>query len=192
MAEFHDVFDEMMEEISVCDPEERAGVINDDLYADWAIQKIKADEAERNRLLKTADADIELRKAARAGIAEKYDRKIANLKWHLSEYFAKVPHKKLKASENYVLPSGKLSMKYGKVKQKFVNANGDEDKKGALLVEWLEANGYERFVRVTKEPAWVELKDALVPAGSGWCMAATGEEVEGIAAYRTDDEFEVK
>ena len=191
MEEIKTDFDEVLEEMAETIPEDLKTYITDDTKAEKALKKVKRETADRDRRVKIADAAIQEYEEIKHDLEMIHNRRIENLKWHLRQYFGTVPHRYLKASEQYELASGKLTLQYGSVKQKFVDDKGEEDK-GLRLVKWLEDNGYEKYVKVTKEPAWGELKKVIKVSGEGWVISETGEEIDGIKAYKADDKFEVK
>lgn len=187
-------FDEVLEEIADGTDAyaEEKTFITDDNIAEWALRKIKAEQEEQQRLNEVAENAIRYYQDQISKTNRRYESRIGNLKLHLNRYFETVPHRKLKASEQYALPSGKLSVKYGKIKHRFVDGFGNDDKNGNELIAWLEAYGYDQFVKVSKAVDWAGLSKVIEAVGTDYVMRETGEYVDGITAYKTDDEFEVK
>ena len=159
-------------------------VIDTDAKAEWALKKIAEARSDRDAWVKWYEDKI-------AEIKAQTDFNTMNLERMLAEYFASVPHKRTKTQESYSLPGGKLILK----KQ---NPEYKRDEKAA--VAWLEKNGYAQFVKVKKELAWSDLKDAsAVVDGKIVCGEQITEDgeiiqmvVDGIEVIDRPEKFVVE
>lgn len=174
----------MIMEQRINETKEGLFVIDSDTKAEWALEKIKAAQEDRDRLLdivKYKEAELAEKKAK---IEADYDNDTGYLKQLLAAYMQTVPTRKTKTQSTYKLVTGSLVMKQGGYEYK-----RDE----TSLCEWLENNGYSDFVKVDKKAAWGELKKGTTVNEDGSvCISETGEIVEGVTAARKPDEFDVK
>lgn len=157
--------------------------INDDNAADWAVRKIAEHEAERDRLLAIADAQIKEIEAKIKNIKSRCDAEKRVLTAALANYFETVPQRETKTTKVYTLLSGKL--KFKKPAAKMVPDD-------AALLAWLKENGAREYVKVKEEPAWGEIKKQLQVVNNKVIIAATGEVVQGVAVEKTAGEFVVE
>jgi tellurite resistance-related uncharacterized protein len=158
-------------------------VIDNDKKADWAIEKIKAERAEFDRLRKIAlDRIAELNQRVKE-LQERTDRRTGNLEALLVEYFHTVtPAKTTKTQTQYELLSGKLVMKHQQ--PEFIR---DE----AALLDWAKANAPD-MVQTKESVTWGELKKLTTLDGEKVVLAETGEIVSGVVAIERPDVFEVQ
>ena len=158
-------------------------VIDSDKKADWAIEKIKAERAEFDRLRKIAlDRIAELNQRVKE-LQERTDRRTGNLEALLVEYFHTVtPTKTTKTQTQYELLSGKLVLK--KQQPEFIR---DE----AALLDWAKANAPD-MVQTKESVTWGELKKLTTLDGEKVVLAETGEIVSGVVAIERPDVFEVQ
>lgn len=164
--------------------EDSAGAfeITDDLQADYALQQVLKNNAERDRLVKLAlDMANDYQEKAQK-VRESYGRKN---EWHmmaLQNYFNKVEKRETKTQKSYKLLSGKLV-------QKAQNPLYAYDSAG--LIEWAKANA-PQFIKekTTQSLDWAELKKALTVVDSIAYYTETGEELP-ITVNPRPDEFEV-
>jgi hypothetical protein len=156
-------------------------VIDNDKKADWAIEKIKAERAEFDRLKKIAlDRIAELNQRVKE-LQERTDRRTGNLEALLVEYFQTVkPTKVTKTQAQYELLSGKLVMKHQQ--PEFIRNE-------AALLSWAEATAPE-YVRVEKKVSWADLKKKADVSGED--VLYEGEVIPGITAKPRPDVFEVQ
>ena len=157
-------------------------VIDNDKKADWAIEKIKDERAEFDRLRKIAlDRIAELNQRVKE-LQERTDRRTGNLEALLFEYFQTVkPTKITKTQTQYELLSGKLVMKHQQ--PEFLR---DE----AALLDWAKANAPD-MVQTKESVNWGELKKLTTLDGEKVVLAETGEIVSGVVAVPREDVFEV-
>ena len=158
--------------------------VDNDNKADWALRVIRDNEAERDRLIEIAKAQIEELKAQIEEITTKYDNKSAFLKNCLAEYIMSVPRKETKTQETYQLLSGKLVLK--KASQKMVP---NED----TIVKYLEENKLDEYIKVKKSPDWAEFKKSLKIVDGSVINATTGEVIPGeiIAIEDVPSKFDI-
>ena len=156
--------------------------ITSDTEADWALKKIKAADAEYERMKKIADDTIDDTLRMLDHHKETHDNEVAYLKAKLAEYFDTVPHKKTKTQESYKLLSGSLVLKRG------TEEYHRDDK---VLIDYLSEN-YPCYIKVKTEVNWSELKKDLSPIQGKAYLTETGEEVPGIDITMKPDTFTVK
>lgn len=124
-------------------------VVSNDKEAEWCLKKIReADEEVASWKEYYAE---QLRKITEACEATK-----SNMMHLLEQYFNTVKHKKTETEESYRLPSGKLVLK------KQVT---DFEKDDEAVIEWLKANGGERFIKTKETLDWNALKKGLSVCG---------------------------
>lgn len=158
--------------------------ITDDGCADWALEKIKAEKDELERLTALAEQKIAELKEKIENAKRRYDQNTAFLTHMLAEYFETVPHKKTKTgTESYQLLSGKLVKKPASFKMQ-----PDDEK----LVEWLRSAGREDLIKVETKAAWGDLKKQITIVGEIAMIEETGEIVEGVDVVEAPAEFSVK
>jgi len=156
-------------------------IIDSDKKADWAIEKIKAERAEFDRLRKIAlDRIAELNQRVKE-LQERTDRRTGNLEALLVEYFQTVtPTKITKTQTQYELLSGKLVMK----KQQPLYERDE-----TALLNWAEATVPE-LIKVKKEVSWADLKKQADVSGDK--LLLDGEIIPGVTVVERDDVFEVQ
>ena len=87
-------------------------MINNDGKAEWAINTIKAEQEDRDRLISVCEQKIEEYMDKISQFTKQYESRTSYLTSQLAQYFQTVEHKKTKTQETYQLPSGKLKLKY--------------------------------------------------------------------------------
>jgi len=171
-------------ETNTLDTETTGFVIDNDSKADWAIEKIKEAQAERDRLLALIDEKMHELTDKVASINAKYEQDTSYLTFMLSEYAKTVSLKETKTQKSYKLISGSIVIK--KATNKMVP---NDDK----LTAWLKDNGHKEFIKTTEKPMWGELKASLTVGSNGNIyMAETGEEVDGIVLETTPEQLTIK
>lgn len=158
-------------------------VIDNDKKADWAIEKIKDERAEFDRLKKIAlDRIAELNQRVKE-LQERTDRRTGNLEALLVEYFQTVkPTKVTKTQAQYELLSGKLVMKHQQPEYVLDDAQ---------MVSWAKAAA-PAYIKVKESINWAELKKLTTTNGESVVLAKTGEVIPGITAKARPDVFEVQ
>lgn len=164
--------------------EENEGfIIADDNTADWALERIRDDEEEAERLISIAQGKIEELEAKIEDIKAKTEGKTSYLKYCLAQYFTTVPHKESKTQESYKLLNGSLVLK--KPTKKLVK--GDEDE----IISHLEANGQSDLVKVKKSVDWANYKKTLTIAGDR-VVDENGAVIDCVTVEDVPEEFTVK
>lgn len=155
--------------------------INDDSKAEWALNIIKLERQERDRLIEVCEKRIEEYKQKIEQYKEQYEKRESYLKSLLNQYFQTVPHKKTKTQETYKLPSGTLKLKLPSV---------EYQRDDAKLLEWLKTSGMKQYIQTKETPKWVELKKIIQVAGDK-VLTQDGEIVEGVTAVEKPATFEL-
>lgn len=154
--------------------------------ADWCIKMINDVKAEKKRIDDVADEEIEILKARKMAMDEKFDSKISFFTSKLRQYFEHLDDadvKETKTQYKHTLLNGALVMT--KAKTEYVK-NDDE------LVSYLERSGNEDFVKIEKKPAWGEFKKRLSVIDGNVIDKDTGEIVDCVSVSVTEERFEVK
>lgn len=146
--------------------------ITDDKGAEWAIKKIKFEQANTDRLIACIDDEIEQLKAKKEEIKNRNNT--AFLKGKLCEYFESVKNnaKETKTQLKYELPSGDLIFK-----KPSKSYERDNDK----IIAWLTENNKFEYIKTNPSVDWAELKkvDFLL-------------DIDGVTEIQTEAKFEVK
>lgn len=161
-------------------------VITDDNLADWALRKIRDEEAERDRLISIAQNQIQELQEKMKDLNEKCDRDTSFLKGCLAQYMNKVPHKSTKTQETYQLLTGKLVLK--KPSQKMIVP--DDNK----LLDYLDKESYKDYIKTKCSPDWAGFKKILEIQNGDVINKETGEVInpEIIAIEDVPASFDIK
>ena len=158
--------------------------IDNDQKAEWALAKIREEQAEAQRIMNVCKSMIfhyeEQMKKAEEGL----EKKTAYLKGQLEQYFDSVEKRRTKTQEVYKLPSGTLRRKYPKPEFK----RDDE-----ALLKWIKANKINAhlYIRVKETPDWANLKKMVQIAGDK-VVDENGEIIEGVTIVDRPPVFEVE
>lgn len=148
-------------------------VIDTDSKAEWAINIIKQENKQKERLLKTIDEEINLLKSKKERILERDNTMY--LKSKLYEYFLNVDSdfkNDLKTCVKYKLPSANLVLK--KSKRVF-----EKDEKA--IISYLVNNNLYDYLNTNYSIKWNELKSSDIL-----------DKVDGITEISTEERFEVE
>lgn len=156
--------------------------ITNDAEAEWAAQKIREHELERDRLVLAAEEFLAYYNEQIARIRASCVCDTSFLLSRLEAYFATVPHKDAKTQSTYRLPSYKLKLKQQQPKY---------DRDDAELLVWAR-NAADTFVRTKEEPAWDVIKSACMIDGNQLVYEATGEIVPGVTVQSRPPIFSVE
>ena len=178
---------ERIDDFSWDEEEKTEFIIDSDNLANWAVKKIKEEQAEHDRLVEIAKAEIEEINKQIEKLNQSLESKTGFLKGKLYEYFSKVEHKETKTQESYKLLDGSLVWK--KPTTKIVKGN-DEAWDSALLF-YLEESQPE-LIEVVKKPLWAEFKKNLVINDGQVVDMATGEVLGFIKAEEEPGKFDIK
>jgi phage host-nuclease inhibitor protein Gam len=132
--------------------------ITNDKTADWAVTQIHEAEDERDRLIALAEEKIKELNDRIEELRSKCDNDTAYLKSCLIEYFQTIKPKETKTQKTYKLISGTLVFKKPSVK-----ITHDDEK----LLEYLENNDGNDFIKIKKSIDWAEFKKGLTVSDSG-------------------------
>ena len=156
--------------------------IDNDQKAEWALAKIREEQAEAQRIMNVCKSMIlhyeEQMKKAEEGL----EKKTAYLKGQLEQYFDSVEKRRTKTQEVYKLPSGTLRRKYPGPQFK-----RDDD----ALVKWLKERNMKDYIKVKETADWANLKKAIQVVGDK-VVDENGEVVEGITVVDRPPVFEVE
>lgn len=155
--------------------------IDTDQKAEWALNIIREEQAEAQRLINVCNSQILHYQNEIKKVQEKLENKTGNLKAMLFEYLQTVPHKATKTQETYTLPSGKLKLKYPQPEYK-----RDE----ATLIKWLKDRDMTDYIKVSESPKWGELKKTVQVAGDKACI--DGEIIDGIQVVEKAPVFDIE
>ena len=117
-------------------------IVDSDQKCEWCIKKIKAAEDEYVRLMELVQAERKELDLKAEELSKHLESETGYLKGLLFKYFETVEKKETKTQQSYKLLSGSLVLRKPSVKI----VKPDETK----LVEFLEANGYEKLVETKK------------------------------------------
>ncbi len=132
--------------------------ITNDKTADWAVTQIHEAEDERDRLIRLAQDQIDDLTFKIQEISEKCNNDTAYLKSCLIEYFQTIKPKETKTQKTYKLISGTLVFKKPSTK-----ITHDDEK----LLDYLENNDGNDFIKIKKSVDWAEFKKGLTVSDSG-------------------------
>ena len=148
-----------------------------DMDADACIQKIGNWERYRQFWLDFYSKKIE-------EVNSKCDNNIALQNRKLRDFFKTVPHRSTKTMEAYDLPSGKISVSFGKPS---LVPNKES------ILERFEKSGDSEFIKVKKELDWSGYKSRLFISDSGDVLdKETGEIVKDVSVEMSEPKFTVK
>ena len=162
--------------------EDQGFIINSDVLAEWGLKKIKEEQAEHDRLVELAQAEIKSLTDKIAALDQTFESRTGFLKSKLYEYFQTVEHKSTKTQESYKLLSGSLVWKKPTVKLK----RPDDDR----LVEIMKSVGADEFVEVIQKPKWSEFKKSLTVMGDN-VVDQYGSVVDGLEFEEEPGKFDV-
>ena len=156
--------------------------IDNDEKAEWALAKIREEQAEAQRIMNVCRSMImhyeqQLKKAE-----EDLEKKTAYLRSQLEQYFDSVEKRRTKTQEVYKLPSGTLRRKYPSPQ-----FNRDDEK----LVKWLKDRQMNEYIKVKETADWASLKKTIQVVGNK-AVDEDGEIVEGITVVDRPPVFEVE
>ena len=154
--------------------------ITDDSTADWAIEKINAARAERDRLVSLVQEKMEQLEEKRKLYIVNFEENTSYLRAKLMDYFMTVKTQDTKTMKKYKLVSGTLVLK----KQQPMYERDE-----AALLTWAETTVPE-LVKVKKEVSWADLKKQADVSGDK--LLLDGEIIPGVTVVEREDVFEVQ
>jgi len=176
-----------VEELQEEGQEEQQGWrIENDLMADWAVEKIKFNRAELERKKRLAEEKMRQIQIWLKSEQEKAERNINFFEQKLRDYFMSLDPsllKKTKTQIKYELMSGALKMKI---------QNPEIERNKEALLSWLEQNGLTEYIKTIKEPDWAKLKNNVEITGDKAIYKETGEIIPGVKVTPRPDKFIVE
>ena len=164
-------------------------VCDNDMKAEWCLNKIRKIRAEQKRESDELDRQMQFYQDQKAMLSAKADEDVAFFEGILRGYFnSRVDEgfaNETKTKVTYKLPTGNLVLKHREPEFDYKT----EQKKA---IEFCEKNGLELFVKTEKKLSWSELKTLVTVDGNGVALKKTGEIVPGITVTEREDEFEVE
>lgn len=161
-----------------------AFVVDNDKKAEYCIKKIKAAQAEHDRLMELAHAEYEELDKKVAEIDRKLESDTNYYKALLYGYFETVEHKETKTQESYKLLSGSLVYK----KPSVSIVKPDEEK----LLAYLRQADHMEYIETKESVRWGELKKTLTLTDTGEIISEDGEVLDFIQTEEKAGEFNVK
>lgn len=155
-----------------------AWAVTDDSSAEWALTKIRENNAEKDRLIAVCNKQIDFYICKKAEYERRCELDNAFFEGSLHAYFESVPHKTAKTQETYKLPSGTLKLKLPDPEWKH---------KDELLMA-----AYPAFVESKPNLKWAELKKRLKAVDGKVIDSETGEVVEAVTLEARDPKFVVE
>lgn len=151
--------------------------IQNDQQAEWALQKIKDAQKDRDFWVHYYSDLIYKVEKDNNGTIDFFRAK-------LSEYFGTVPHKETKTQEKYGLPSGTLILKKPKSVWKY-----DEQK----LFDWVTDNGLgSDYIKVKRSLDWADLKKRFSELADGKIVdKETGEICDAVTVEQSEPVFDI-
>lgn len=177
--------DDINEMIENDEYDESWKISNADL-ANWAIKKIKEEQAYTERLTTIAKNEISRLNERIMELEARADKRTSFLKGKLREYFEKVSEgkKETKTQISYELLDGKLV--YKKPQLKMV------PDKVKLLEAIKSTPGYEFLIKTTEEVDWAQFKTMCDIVDGKVISVQTGEVIEEIYVEESEPKFEIK
>lgn len=172
--------------LNIQEDEKEIWKVENDLSADWCLDKIRESKAEYNRFEIVANAKIQQIEQALQKEKEKMKNETGFFETKLREYFEIVKTKDTKTLKKYKLPSGELKLKKAKTTFKY-----DKNK----LVEIAdEHENMKDYIKIKKDFNWSDFKKKLMINGKNIIDKDTGEviEVEGLTIEEKPEEFNVE
>lgn len=149
--------------------------VENDMEADKLVQQIR--EMEEQKAYWKAYYQQQLKE-----IEASCDLVINNNTFLLRKYFDTLPHKKTATQEKYLLPSGKLVLK---------NQEPEYEKDEKTVIDFLKANGGEKYIKVKESLDWSALKKTLLIAGET-AADENGTPIPGIRVVERDKAFTIE
>jgi len=157
---------------------DEAFIIDNDVKAEWALNKIRERAAERDRIVSASQGVIDTYQAIIDKENKGADEAIAFMEGLLLRYFGTVEHKATKTQETYRLPTGRLKMK-------LATETMEPDKEELMKV-------YPDFVEQKPSLQWGELKKRLQIVDGKVIDTETGEIVQDVTVESTPPKFSVE
>lgn len=160
--------------------------VDDDLKADWCLDKIRESQAKYERFETVAKNKIKQIESVLKKEKDKYKNEVSFFEGKLREYFETVETEETKTLKKYKLPSGQLKVKKGSTTFKY-------DKKKLVEV----ADKYENmqdYIKIKKDFDWANFRKNLEIKGNTIVNKETGEiiDIEGLDVETKPEEFKIE
>lgn len=159
-------------------------VIDSDSKAEWALNKIREEQAEFRRMEMVCYEMIRQYQEKIKSAQETYEKKTSYLRNQLEQYFETITPKATKTQATYQLPSGKLKKKFGT--PEFIR---DEVE---LIMYLKSVDTYKVFIKTKESVDWSGFKSCLSINGEYAVETINGEIVPGVKVEMKPDKFEVE
>jgi hypothetical protein len=158
--------------------------IDTDAKAAWALDKIKGEVEECNRITQIGRDQISAIHTRIQDYEVKTSTKTSYLQSLLRNYLESdlSKAKETKTTFSYDLFNGKLKLKKP---TKVFTTDGDK------LVKFLKENELNQYVKVSEDPMWGELKKVVIIAGEN-VVTKDGVVVEGVSVSESEPQFTVE
>lgn len=172
-------------------------ICDNDLKAEWCLNKIRKIRAEQKRESDELDRQMQFYQDQKEMLEHKADEDVAFFEDILRGYFqSRVEEgfvKETKTKVSYKLPTGVLVLKHREPDYDYKTQQKES-------IEWLKKNGGEKFIRTKEELAWKELKAVCTIQDGKVVFGETVNEdgeiiplvVPGVTVTERNDEFEVE
>ena len=173
------------ENLDVDEKEEKKFVIDSDIKADWALDKISEIQKEFNRISEVTEEKIAVMKMTLEKGKERMESSRSFFESKLREYFETVDKRETKTQLSYKLPSGSLKMRKEKL---------DFNRNDKKLLEYAKENNLKELVRTTERFAWGDFKEKLAIQGNSIVNKETGEiiDIDGLDVEERPGQFKVE
>ena len=163
-------------------------VCDNDMKAEWCLNKIRKARAEYNREAEELDRQMQFYMDQKDMLKRKADEEVSFFEEILRGYFqSRVDEgftKETKTKVSYKLPTGTLVLKH---------REPEYDRDDAKLIEWMsEQDESKHFIKVKESVDWAEMKKHLKFQQDGTAVDEDGLIVPGVKAIVREDEFEVE
>ena len=177
---------DMIDEFLDVQEDKETWKVENDLSADWCLDKIRESKAEYSRFEIVTRAKIQQIEQVLMKEKEKMNNEVSFFESKLREYFETVKTEDTKTLRKYKLPSGQLKLKKSQTIFKY-----DKEK----LIE--AADNYENmsdYIKIKKDFDWAEFKKNLEIKGNNIINKNTGEivEIDGLSIEEKSEEFKVE
>lgn len=156
--------------------------VDNDMKAEWCLNKIRKARAEQQREKAELQRQMQFYKDQMELVDREADEEVAHFEAMLRPYFnSRVDEgfaKAAKTQVTYKLPTGKLVLK--KQEPEYERTDG-------LLLEWVKKNRPE-LVKVEESVEWLKLKKQVKIDGNSF-VTEDGEIIPGVVVKEREDKF---
>lgn len=167
-------------------PDQPRWVVDTDEKAEWLIRKMLASRGETNRQVMTCREIIAKYQRRIEDLNRQQENRDGGIMVMLRHYFDTQPHRVLKASEVYDLPTARLRLKL---------YEPEKVRDDAKLLKHLKDNKFYDFIETVEKPKWGEfnktLKTITLEDGT-FVFDQDGNKVDGVTLKDRDPKFEME